>query len=69
VASIDPLTGAVEWLFHPRRDRWPRHFAFVGQSIEAATPRGRATLTLLRMNAAARLRLRAALIESGRSFA
>jgi hypothetical protein len=69
VASVDPLTGAVEPLFHPRRDLWKQHFSFVGQRIEATTPRGRATLALLRLNAPQRLRLRAALMESGRVFA
>jgi hypothetical protein len=69
VASVDPLTSAVERLFHPRHDRWEQHFAFAGHRIEAATPSGRATVALLRLNAAERLRLRAALIEGGRLFA
>jgi hypothetical protein len=25
-SGVDPVTGAVENLFHPRRDHWPEHF-------------------------------------------
>jgi hypothetical protein len=69
VASVDPLTGVVVRLFHPRQDRWAHHFAFAGPRIEPATPGGRATAALLRLNAEAQLRLRAALIGGGRVFA
>ena len=68
IASVDPLTGATEGLFHPRRDRWEQNFEFVGVRLGALTPVGRATVALLRLNAPERLRLRAALIESGRLF-
>ena len=68
LAGIDPVTGAVEVLFHPRLDDWDLHFSFGGTYIEAHTPRGRATVHTLRLNAPERQRLRALLLESGRSF-
>lgn len=69
IAGIDPLTGAVEVLFHPRLDDWGSHFRFLGAEIEPRTPRGRATVNTLRMNAPERLRLRSMLMETGRRFA
>jgi len=29
IASIDPETGLLTLLFHPRLDRWGKHFEFV----------------------------------------
>lgn len=69
LAGIDPLTGAVEVLFHPRLDDWSSHFRFLGAEIEARTPRGRATANTLRLNAPERVRLRSMLMETGRRFA
>ena len=42
LASIDEQSGAIEPLFHPRRDRWTDHFQLVGGRIEPRTPKGRA---------------------------
>ncbi len=42
-----PLTGRVENLFHPRRDRWHEHFAFQEAYIKGLTPPGRATVEVL----------------------
>ena len=65
LSGIDPLTGRVETLFHPRRDRWAEHFAFRGVQIEGLTPRGRATVEVLALNDARRLELRRELLEFG----
>ena len=68
LSAVDLVTGGIELLFHPRLHEWREHFVFIGPRIETLTPRGRATLNLLRFNAPERLRLRAALIEGGRCF-
>ena len=49
--AIDPLSGAVTVLFHPRRDAWGDHFAWddAGLTILGQTATGRATIMALRM--------------------
>jgi len=59
IAGIDPQSGLVVVLFHPRRDRWEAHFRLDGGIIEGLTPIGRATVQLLNMNARRRVQLRA----------
>ncbi len=59
LAAVDPETGQVVVLFHPRHDRWYDHFARVGPRIVGLTPQGRTTVRLLAMNSAERLELRA----------
>ena len=50
LASIDPETGEMQRLFHPRRDRWLEHFQFRGGRIVQLTPVGRVTARLLQWN-------------------
>jgi HNH endonuclease len=63
LSGIDPLTGEVVPLFHPRRDHWAEHFVLRGQRIEGMTAVGRATAHVLAMNDARRLEFRAQLLE------
>ncbi len=65
LASIDEQTGAIEPLFHPRRDRWIDHFQLVGGRIEPRTAKGRCTVRLLRFNDPERVTERELLIASG----
>lgn len=65
LTSIDPETGALVPLFHPRQDSWQRHFLFRGPRILGLSPRGRATVQLLHMNALRRVQLRAELQAAG----
>jgi hypothetical protein len=65
LSSVDPETGRVVELFHPRRDAWHDHFMLRGPEIVGLTPTGRATVRLLRMNDDRRLALRAELITYG----
>ncbi|MGA2117371.1 MAG: HNH endonuclease [Bryobacteraceae bacterium] len=65
LAGIDPVTGELAPLFHPRRNEWDEHFLFRGVRIEGRTPAGRATVRLLAMNEARRLELRSELQASG----
>jgi HNH endonuclease len=52
IEGPDPLTGKVVRLFHPRRDRWDKHFRLERESgaILGSTPTGRATIAILQMN-------------------
>jgi hypothetical protein len=65
LASLDPLTGAIVPLFHPRRDRWTHHFRLAGGQIEPLTPMGRVTVRLLRFNDPQRVEERELLVRSG----
>jgi hypothetical protein len=49
LSGVDPDTGKVTRLFHPRRDLWERHFARDGARIVGKTPVG-TTVWLLEMN-------------------
>ena len=58
LTSIDPDTGTVVGLFHPRQDIWSEHFVVRGGHIVGLTPMGRTTVRLLNMNASRRVELR-----------
>ena len=59
LTAIDPQSRQVVPLFHPRQHDWAEHFALAGEVVEGRTATGRATASLLRMNAPDRRRLRA----------
>lgn len=65
LTGIDPSTGELVRLFHPRRDRWVEHFRWEGTHILGITARGRATVQLLAVNDARRLELRTQLRIKG----
>ncbi len=50
--AIDPATGELVPLFHPRQQRWFEHFTWTngGTHIAGLTPTGRATVVALRLN-------------------
>jgi hypothetical protein len=59
LSSIDPMTGKIVALFHPRKDAWHDHFILQEDGlIVAMTDAGRATVRLLNMNAHHRVLLR-----------
>jgi hypothetical protein len=58
LSAIDPESGELVRLFHPRQARWDEHFERNGVLIVGRTAVGRATVGLLKMNAADRRRLR-----------
>jgi hypothetical protein len=62
LSGIDPGTHSVVALFNPRQQRWREHFRWKGPILVGITPTGRATVELLRMNVAERVRLREALL-------
>jgi hypothetical protein len=65
LSSVDPETGQIVDLFHPRRDAWHDHFMLRGAEIVALTSTGRAAVRLLQMNDDRRVALRAELITYG----
>jgi 5-methylcytosine-specific restriction endonuclease McrA len=50
--ALDPATGALVPLFHPREQSWQDHFAWAngGTHIVGLSPTGRATVIALRLN-------------------
>lgn len=58
IASIDPETGQLTPLFHPRVDRWDDHHQIRNGEIQALTAIGRVTVRLLRLNRSARIKER-----------
>jgi hypothetical protein len=68
LTAIDPATGEIIRLFHPRRDDWHEHFAVVSARIKGRTSVGRTTATLLRFNDPKMCRLRRALLRLGVRF-
>jgi len=66
VAALDPSTGDVARLFDPRRQQWKDHFTLQGALIVPLTSTGRATASLLRLNAPERVIERRELLRAGR---
>src|SRR5439155_23852272 len=58
LASVDPESGQLTPLFHPRRDHWHEHFRLDGARIVPLTAVGRATAELLRFGSPERLTAR-----------
>lgn len=65
LCSIDPETGEISALFHPRRDIWGDHFQLSGARIVPLTAPGRVTVKVLRINDEERLTEREFLISHG----
>lgn len=60
LTGVDPLTGGVTELFHPRHHRWQDHFARLGIHLVGRTAIGRTTIRVLNMNSDDQLALRSA---------
>jgi hypothetical protein len=65
LAGIDPKSGRRAWLYHPRRQKWARHFRWQGPILVGRTPVGRATIAVLAINLPHRVAFRAALMAEG----
>ncbi|MFO0790664.1 MAG: HNH endonuclease signature motif containing protein [Pirellulales bacterium] len=66
LSGVDPISGDIVALYHPRRDEWHRHFMLQDARIEGRTAIGRATVRLLQMNARRRVDVHGELIEEGK---
>jgi hypothetical protein len=58
IAGIDPLTGQLTELFHPRKQQWSDHFVQDGLFIIGKTAIGRTTIEVLNMNSEEQIQLR-----------
>jgi hypothetical protein len=65
VAGVDPETGHVTRLFHPRQDDWHEHFVWRGPVLVGRTAIGRVTVEVLAINLRHRVLHRQALMEEG----
>ena len=50
IAGLDPETGALTALFHPRQQLWSEHFEWQGVFIVGQTAIGRTTVQVLNLN-------------------
>jgi hypothetical protein len=64
LTSIDPNTGKITTLFHPRQDLWLEHFQLKDAVIIANTAKGRVTERLLQFNISDRVEERKLLIDA-----
>ncbi len=58
LTGLDPDTGRVTELFHPRRHRWEDHFEWKGIHLAGRTSVGRTTIRVLQINSDDQLALR-----------
>jgi HNH endonuclease len=63
ISGLDPKTGRLMPLFHPRRQQWSRHFRWHGAYLIGRTPVGRVTVAVLELNDPLRVELRQRLID------
>jgi hypothetical protein len=59
LTGIDPESGELTRLFHPRSDQWSEHFEWQGIILAGLTAVGRTTIQVLNMNSDDQLDLRA----------
>ncbi len=65
IAGIDPHSGDVVRLFHPRKQNWNRHFQWNGATLLGLTKVARATIRVLAINDPDFMAFRAELMEEG----
>ena len=67
LAGIDPESGQLTPLFHPRQDAWDEHFEWIEEftRIQGRTAIGRATIVRLKMNRPALVVARQRWVEGG----
>ena len=58
LSGIDPETGDVVELFHPRQQNWLEHFSVVAGRVIGLSPCGRATVIVCDMNSPDRAEVR-----------
>jgi hypothetical protein len=65
IAGLDPRTGRLVRLFHPRRHHWQHHFRWDGPVLVGRSAIGRTTIEVLAMNHPLRVEHRRALVDAG----
>lgn len=66
IAGLNPESGRMVRLFHPRKDRWIRHFVWDGPIHVGRTHTGRVTIALLEINRPESVEFREHLIRETR---
>ncbi len=69
IAGVDPNSGQLVRLFHPRQDRWSEHFQWEGTYLVGKTAVGSVTIQVLAMNAHDQQIVREELLQEGGSSA
>ena len=65
LSGIDPPTGTVVELFHPRHAIWADHFEWNGPELVGKTATGRATVRVLSINRSDAVAVRHLLMQEG----
>ena len=65
IAGLDPVSGTVTRLFHPRQDAWDEHFEWNTAWLRGRTAIGRATIAVLGINDADVVAVRESLLAEG----
>ena len=67
IQALDPLTQQLSPLYNPRTDIWSNHFQWSDDDLQIAgkTPKGRATVSLLKVNREGNVNLRGLLKLAG----
>lgn len=67
IEALDPITGQMVPLYHPRQDQWYQHFAWNEDYtlILGVTPSGRATIEKIQLNRSGVVNLRRVLHTVG----
>jgi hypothetical protein len=65
IAGVDPDSGQLVRLFHPRTDHWSEYFQFEAERIVGKTPVGKVSVQVLAINAVEPLRFRLELLRIG----
>jgi hypothetical protein len=65
LSGIDPKTGLLTRLYHPRQDQWSEHFQWRGAMLTGLSAIGRATIDVLKINVPDRVITRQLAIEAG----
>ena len=65
IAGLDPTTGELTRLFHPRSDAWAEHFVWDGVWLRGKTAVGRTTIGVLDINEPDAVAVREALRDEG----
>jgi hypothetical protein len=65
LSGLDPQSGELTRLFHPRQDYWRDHFRWEGPVLMGLTAIGRVTIQVLRINRTDAVAVRRSLREEG----
>ena len=65
IAGLDPVSGELTRLFHPRFDHWAGHFEGPGAWLHGKTAIGRTTIAVLGINDEDDVAVREALLVGG----